>query len=323
MPEPTAERLARLLALIAYLQDHPGVRVSEVADHFGVSEAQVVADVNLLWVSGTPGYLPDDLIDFSYDAFERGVLTLTEDRGMARPLRLSASEAIALLAAVRSLADADGLPESAAVTSATAKLAAAAGEAAAAAHAVDVRLARPPAAGLIADLRRAVAEHRVVHLTYVTGADVVGEREVDPVELLTDGARWFLRAWCHRALDVRHFRLDRILDARVREDMADPHPELLAGDGPGVEPDLSAPSIVATLELAPRARWVVESLPVDQVTELPDGWLEVRLRVADPAWLRSLVLGLGPDVRALAPATLARDVADTARAALAAYDGLA
>lgn len=320
--EPAPERLARLLALIAFLRERPGVPVADVAAHFGVTPAQVLADVNLLWVSGTPGYLPDDLIDFSYDAYEQGLLTLTDSRGMHRPLRLATTEAVALLAALRALEAMPGLPEPGLVASAVAKLSAAAGEAAAAAAAVDVRLARPAQAGLGDLLRTAVTRARVVHLRYVSAADVVSERDVDPLALLTDGARWFLRAWCHRAQEVRHFRLDRILAADVTDRPAAAHPDVepVTSDA---TPALTAGDLLATLELAPRARWFAESLPVEEVEDLDDGWVRVRLRIASQAWAQSVLLALGPDVRAVEPPELAAAVARAAAAALRAYDGLA
>ena len=319
--EPTTERVTRLLALVAYLSRRPGAPVADVAEHFGVSEGQVLADVNLLWVTGTPGYLPDDLIDFSYDAYEQGVLTLTDARGMHRPLRLGASEAVALLAALRSLEAVPGLPGADVAASASAKLAAAAGGAAAAAAAVDVRLAGPGQADLVARLRAAVGSRRVVHLRYVSAEDVVTERDVDPLQLLTDGSRWFLRAWCHRAGEVRHFRVDRILDAGVTDAEAEEHPD--TPEPVGAEPDLADRDLVATLDLAPRARWVAETVPVETATDLDDGGVRIQVRVASAAWLRGLVLGLGPDVRAVAPESVAQDIARSAQAALREYERLA
>ncbi|MFC4555120.1 helix-turn-helix transcriptional regulator [Georgenia faecalis] len=321
MAETTADRFTRLLSLIAYLGDHPGVPVTEVAEHFGVSPAQVLADVNLLWVSGTPGYLPDDLIDFAADELDRDVLTLTNPRGMDRPLRLGASEALALLVALRSLAALAGDGGSfdhAVVASTTAKLTEAAGSAAEAARAVDVHVAGEVPA--LAPARDALARRRRLRLRYVSAADVVSERDVDPLELLWDGSHWFLRAWCARVQDVRHFRLDRVLSSEVLAEPATAQPRAYA---PDAEPDLADVDLVATLVLASRARWVAERYPVDAVEDLPDGSLRVTLRVADPAWLTNLVLGLGEDVLALDPPDLAAVVAGRARAALAAYSQLA
>ena len=76
MAERTPERLLRLLGLVTYLDGRSGVPVEEVARHFGVSTAQVLRDIDTLWVTGTPGYLPDDLIDFDADSLEAGVVRM-------------------------------------------------------------------------------------------------------------------------------------------------------------------------------------------------------------------------------------------------------
>ena len=323
MAETTAERVTRLLSLVTYLHEHPGAPVAEVAAQFRTTEAQVLADVNLLWVSGTPGYLPDDLIDFSAEALDHGELTLTDARGMARPLRLSTSEALSLLVALRSLAELAGAgtdlsAERGALASATEKLARATGHAAeqAASVQVHVRADVPPAT--LGAVRHAIAERRRLHLRYVSAADVVTERDVDPVELRSDGVTWSLRAWCYRAEGPRTFRLDRMLALAVLPDRAAEHPDL-AREEPVA---WSGDGHLVTLELASQARWVAEHTPVEEVVDLPDGALRVRLRAGDPAWLTNLLLSLGEAVRAVEPPELARQVAARARAALAAYDRL-
>lgn len=319
MADPTDQRLTRLLALITFLGENPGVPVADVAAHFDVSPAQVLADVNLLWVSGTPGYLPDDLIDFAADELDNDVLTLTNPRGMDRPLRLAAEEALALLVALRTLTSlaAHGSIDDDVLRSTTAKLTAAAGRAAERAQAVEVQA--PEAAEPLTPIQTAMANGLRLRLRYVSAADVVTERDVDPLELVWDGARWYLRAWCHRVADERHFRTDRILAV---EPLAVPAQHRPDAAGSSSTPDLTETDLVAELELASRARWVAERFPVVESTDLDDGALRVRLRVADPAWLMNLVLGLGEDVRAVAPPELARDLADRARDALQAYEHL-
>lgn len=319
MTDSTDQRLTRLLALITYLGENPGVAVADVAAHFAVTPAQVLADVNLLWVAGTPGYLPDDLIDFAADELDDDVLTLTDPRGMNRPLRLSPGEALALLVALRTLASlADqGSIDDDVLRSTTAKLTAAAGQAADRANAVEVQA--PDTAEPLVPIRSAMAAGRRLRLRYVSAADVVTERDVDPLELVWDGARWYLRAWCHRVEDERHFRTDRILAAEPLETAATHRPD--AGSSSST-PDLTETGLVVELELASRARWVAERFPVVRTEDLDDGALRVQLRVADPAWLMNLVLGLGEDVRALAPPELARDLATRAQDALQAYERL-
>jgi proteasome accessory factor C len=102
------DRLARLLALVPYLVARPGARVEEVAKAFGVDEQRLADDLELLFVCGLPGHLPDDLIDAS---IEGGVISVSNADTIARPLRLGADEALALLVGLRTLREVrEGIP---------------------------------------------------------------------------------------------------------------------------------------------------------------------------------------------------------------------
>lgn len=318
MAETSADRVARLLALVAYLDQHQGVSVAEVAEHFGVSEAQVLKDVDTLWVSGTPGQQHNDLIDFAYSDHEQHILTLIEPQGMDRPLRLGPGEAVALLVALRSLQATAGLPEDRVLANTLDKLGAAAGDAARAAQAVDVHATSDEVGDRLATIRTAMQQERQIHLRYVNAADVVSERSVCALQLLTDSSRWFLHAWCHRAEDLRQFRLDRVLAVETLDIPAHDHHEVALSDSP--DPELSTARWRVTLELESRARWVGEQYPVAEVRDLPDGSIAVDLDVVDLPWLRNLVLALGPAVHRVRPPEVAEQIAAHAEAALAAYE---
>ena len=109
-----AERLPRLLSLVPYLLARPGVPLGEVAADFGVGERQLRRDLELLWMCGLPGYGPGDLVDLSFTV---DTVTVTEDAGMRRPLRLTTAEGTALLVALRTLADLPGMVDTDAVVS--------------------------------------------------------------------------------------------------------------------------------------------------------------------------------------------------------------
>ena len=315
MAERTPERLVRLLGLVAYLDGRTGVPVDEVARHFGVSQAQVLRDIDTLWVTGTPGYLPDDLIDFDADSLEAGVVRITQVRGMARPLRLGTREAVALLAALRALAEAVGPglePSDGRVLASTIDLLTTATGSAAAT--VDVQLTVDGAPGVLLAARTALREGRRLHLRYVDAADRVSERDVDPWQLVTGDERSYLTGWCHSARGERLFRLDRILAAEVLDAPVSTRP---AGGETVFRPGEDDPLV--TLDLDGRARWAAEQLPVESLVEQPDGGFAVGLRVASPAWLRQLLIRLAPWVRAVDPPDAAQDAAAAARRALAAY----
>ncbi|MDQ0427028.1 helix-turn-helix transcriptional regulator [Cellulomonas iranensis] len=317
MPERASDRLVRMLGIVAYLERHDDVPVEQLAAQFGVPPEQVMADIDTLWVTGTPGYLPDDLIDFDAASYEQGVVRLTESRGMTRPLRLGPREGVALLAALRSLAalrpalDAD---RAAALDSVLAKVQAATGDATAAAP-VEVELQVGAAPAVAAAIGTALAERRRLRLRYVDASDVVTERDVDPVRLVSEDDRSYLLAWSLAADAERLFRLDRVVEATVLPDAAQSHD--VAADADVFQPDASGELV--TVRLAGRARWVAESVPVERTHERGDGSFEVELRVVQPAWLRHLLLQVADDVLDVRPVEVAQDTAAAARAALDAY----
>ncbi|SDY21324.1 proteasome accessory factor C [Modestobacter sp. DSM 44400] len=313
-----ADRMTRLLALVPYLTARPdGVRLADAAADFGVSEAQLRRDLDLLWVCGLPGHGPGDLIDL---AFEGDRVRVTFTAGMVRPLRLTTDEAVALTVALRTLLDLPGLAEGEAVSRALAKVSAAAGHAAELAAPVAVSVdAREQA---LAVVREGLERGRALHLQYyVPSRDERTERTVDPMRLLLVDGHWYLEAWCRRVEAVRLFRLDRVDDVVVLAEPAAPPPQAAERD---VDSGLYQPAEdepLVRLRLARTARWVADYYPVEEVTpvEDPPGGLAVAVRTADLAWARRLVASLGGSALVDEPAELGQQVAAEARVALARY----
>jgi proteasome accessory factor C len=307
------ERLPRLLALVPYLQAHQGIKVAAAAADFGITEAQLRRDLQLLWMCGLPGHGPGDLIDLS---FEGETVSVIFDAGMSRPLRLTAEEALALVVALRTLAETPGLTDGEAVQRALAKVeTAAGGEVDDATVAVEV----DESTRRVAVLHRAVGEQRALRLRYYTATrDETSERVVDPLRVFELDGRTYLEAWCRSAEGVRIFRVDRIDDVQVLDEPARPPEGIELRDlDEGVYQPASE-HLLATLRVAPAYAWVADYYSTEDVTEVGDG-LQVSLRVADPAWVRALVLGSNGQVEVLSPDWLAESIRAEAEAALAAY----
>jgi proteasome accessory factor C len=316
------EQVSRLLLMLPYLLAHPGVRVSEVAQLYGVTELQVVRDLNVLWFSGLPGLAMGDYIEVDMEAVEgEGVINVSNADYLARPLRLGTDEALALLVAVRTLAEIPAAGDRDAVDRVVAKLERAAGEAAERALAVRVELDAGGRREVAGSVRRALTDRRLLHLSYwVPGRDERTERDVDPMRLVVVDGRPYLEAWCRRARGVRLFRLDRVEAADVLDLPAEvpPHArprDLAAGlFQPSPDDDL------VTLDLGPGARWVGDHYPCESVEDHDDGSRRIRLRTPDPRWVRRLVLRLGGAALIADPPELAEAVRRDAREALTAYD---
>jgi predicted DNA-binding transcriptional regulator YafY len=315
----STERLQRLLALVPYVVSRKSVGLAETAAAFGVSERELVDDLNLLWCVELRGPDPYCPIDLSY---EGGEIVVSQAESIARPLRLAVDEASALLVALRMLAEVPGLEDRSALFRLIAKLEAAAGEAASASAQVAVQVDIPDeeAERLAGQIRAAVSARRRLHLRYyVPGRDEATERDVDPMRLLVVEGRPYLEGWCLRAEGVRLFRLDRVISLEVLDVPSAPPAEAVGVD---LDEGLFRPSpddVHVVLELSAAGRWVAEYYPCESTSDLADGRLRVVLRTPDTGWVRRLALRLGEDGRVISPPALAADVRDAATAALANY----
>ena len=308
----SVDRLGRLLNLVPYLLARPGIRVADAADDLGISERQLREDLELLWVCGLPGYGPGDLIDMAFDGDR---VTVTYDAGIDRPLRLTQDEALALVVALRMLAETPGTGTRDAIERALAKIENAAGDLADAP--VAVRL--PADDERLDEIRTAVEGGHALHLTYYTAArDETTDRVVDPLRVLMVGGRAYLEAWCRRAEATRMFRVDRIDAFTVLDEPAAPPPHVDLHDvSDGVfhpTPDLP----LVTLRVGRGSRWITEYYPCEEVRRDGHEWL-VTMRVTDLGWAQRLLLGLGPDVTVVGPAELVERIRAQAATALDQY----
>jgi proteasome accessory factor C len=316
-PGTATDRLQRLLTLVPYVISRNVVGLADTAAAFGITERQLVDDLNMLWCVELRSPDPYCPIDLSY---EGGEIVVSEAESIDRPLRLGTDEASALLVALRMLAEVPGLSDRSALSRTIAKLEVAAGSAAAASAQVAVQMDDRAARNVLAEVTNALRQRRRLHLSYyVPGRDEATERDVDPMRLLVVEGRTYLEGWCRRAEAVRLFRLDRVLAVSMLDVAASVPAEAQPVD---VDKGLFRPSAQdanVVLELSAAGRWVAEYYPCEQVEELGEGRLRVSLRTPDTQWVRRLALRLGEDGRVISPPDLAAAVREDAMAALALY----
>jgi len=306
MAEAAASRLARLLSMVPWLEQHPGVSMSEAAAHFGVSTGDFERDLWLTICCGLPGHGPDQLIDIQFWD-DDGAIHVIDPQTLDRPLRLTAAEAMSLLVGLRLLAQVPG--DHAALASVTAKL-----EAAADLAQGDVVVVDPADEATAAVLSRAIDQERAVRLVYLGASrDQLSERVVEPVELVVHAGRSYLAGWCREAGAARTFRLDRVRSVEILDEPVSGH-----AASQSVRPSLVEE---VRLRVAPRSLWLLEGWDVSDVVEESDGGLTGVVHVADREWLIRIVLGQGGGVEVLSPPDLRSQVRAAAAAALESFTG--
>lgn len=306
-PRPVNLRLRRLLVMLPWLMERGSVSTQEMADHFGLSVRELVAELTLASLCGV-SQDPLDLIDLWVDENE---VHVGVPKYFERPMRLTLPEAFTLVASASLARQIPGADPSGALARAVSKIASATGLDADDAVAVDIDA--PP---LLAALSQAARDSVVVEFEYWTVAS--GEmrtRRVVPVETFREQNHWYLRAHDLEAAAERTFRIDRMESLVTSTDV---HPVQLPERGEWFSSSEDARPVILRIESA--WLWMLERYPLTEVTvTTPDGtspgdddsgysttgrrrtFATVRLVVSNEHWLRRLLLRLGPHATVVEP----------------------
>lgn len=312
---PRAElgsRLRRVLLMIPWLLEEGGSTVAEIAARFEVSERDVVRDLNLIMCCGVPPYGGGDLITVVLD--DDGTVEAWPGPFFSRPMRLTPVEGFAVLAAGRALEAVPGTAQRDDLRTALAKLEAALD--ASGTLAVDLEA---PAA--LADVQQAAAAGRRLRVSYYSaGRDELTDRLVEPLLVHSRDGRWYVETRDVSEPDnvrERRLRVDRIRSVEDVDERFEPPDPPPAPPARLFEPGAGA--VEVTLALPASARWFADWMETEDVSELPDGRLRVRLWVEGTVVLERLLLRVGPEAVIESPAELADLGARAARRLLERY----
>jgi proteasome accessory factor BC len=297
------ERFARLVTLASILiqAGRAGRRVpiAEVRERLQLSEEELHEDVDVLNVVNFGGgsyVLYAEILD------EEGEIEVDPEPysdNFDRPARLLPVEAKALIAAIDLIGE--HIPEGS-LSSAREKIVAALGEDPME-QGLQVAHGRSDDSDVARRLSQAIVAHKLVELDYYKeNEDEFSLRRVEPYALVNGQEGWYVASFDPDRGEMRHFRLDRVREARVTSERFEPRPEV----DPAAEVDgwmrtgeVQA-SRTARLWISPdRARWARESRRV--LEERSDGSIVVQLSFAGLRWLVREVLKEAGDAAILEP----------------------
>jgi len=288
MTEPSTTRTARALDLIPFLLEHQGISVTELAEEFGITQMQILEDLNLLFVCGLPGYSPLELIDMN---FEDGYVTVSDPQVLDKPRKLSKPELTTLLVSLevmKSMANQDVREE---LEGLQVKLRAV----------LDLKptidvLGNEPTDTKLDEILQAIAKGSALEINYLSAhSDKESWRTIIPNRVYAEGKHTYIQSWCITSQGERVFRLDRILAIR-KSDQA---------FSPGIEPSDHEPADDYSLFVSDNARIFIEenSAVIAHTAKISNGY-EVSVTAIDQDWLVRTIAGFGPEIAVLNPPAL-------------------
>lgn len=301
--------LVRSLNLVPYLRQHPEATVMEIARDLTLSPQDVMDALNRLHISGV-GKGPGEMIDLVADWRQ---VTLIDDQGLNKPLRLTPTEANALLLTLETLETIPGLVDQDAVTSAAAKIRAA--------------VKAPGVTDTIADtdpgpatvISQALADERQLELDYYsTSSSSTRTRQVSPEKLFHRDGHTYLNAW--EDGEQKSFRLDRVRRATLFDE-----PSAAKGSRFDAEDPFGfADKQVAGLLIAPHATRLIDywDIELGERSSTPDdgGWWTATMPFGSPEWLVRFALSQADRVKVVSPQDVAEEIVRRADSARKRYD---
>jgi len=289
------ERFARLVTLAGLLissaKRGERLEVADLRQRLELTAEELQEDIDLLNVVNFGGGTYVLYAEIQGDEIE--VDSEPYGDNFARPARLLPLEAKALVAAIDLFGD--HLPQGG-LQSARAKIVKALGHdpseeglEIAAGSGGDVEVARV--------VNKAIGASRVLELQYYKeNEDQFTKRSVEPYRLENGSEGWYVACYDLGKEGIRHFKLDRIKEAKLSPKGFEPRPEveeIIVGVEDWMTHGEVPAAHVARVWVSPeRARWLREERTV--VEELADGAVVVELPYAGTSWLvREILRGAG------------------------------
>ena len=319
---PAALRVSRLLQLIPFLQANSGVSVESTAKFFGITEEQLISDLNLIWLCGLPGYSHLELIDVSYDS---GVISINNAETVDRPMRLSFDEGAALLLAIETLITIAPVGDSKLLLTLRSKLL----------RALDLDQEAPqesahtlntekisgslPVLPLI--LKALESPNQVLDFLYYSATlDASIHAQIIPERIFAQNGFTYLAAFSLTTGEHAMYRVDRIESATPAQHPSDLS-KILDKFKKAEKPEVAEGSAIeASVEIRREGAWFIQkwglaNIEYDQKLERFRGVI----KVYNPTWLIRAALSLGGALEVIAPAELRSEVAKAAESALERY----
>ncbi|WP_314823236.1 WYL domain-containing protein [Corynebacterium matruchotii] len=307
--------IVRMLNLLPYFQQHPGRSTMEAAVDLGLDPTTIMDDLNRLFCCGI-GDMPDELVDLDP---QRQAVQIYDAQGMDKPLRLTRTEAGALLLALESLESIPGLVEKHAVRSAATKLRTIMHNETRGVFDSEAITDTPDEPHTITTLRTALEQgHQITLDYYHRNRDDTTHRTLSPTRIFSTDGQTYLHAYDHHINDHRIFRTDMIHNITITTTPAEPHTTTLHFDTN--DPfSLTHATEKATITINPNANWLVDTIPCDIETINPDGTITATLPLVSQEWLTQFALSHTDHITVTEPATIAHTIRQRAKVGLAAY----
>ncbi|RUT27761.1 YafY family transcriptional regulator [Paenibacillus zeisoli] len=286
-------KLERLISIIYKLLNHEVLSASMLAEEFQVSQRTIYRDIDVICAAGFPVV--------SYQGIKGGY-GMMDGYKMDRSL-LGSYDVDSLITVLSSLSS---VFEDERVKGTIERLQTIGPEYEAPSLSVDLATHRigPDVLPL---LRTAIIQRNVIRFDYINGQNERTTRGMEPLRLHFKYSNWYVYGYCRTRKDYREFKLSRMMNVFLSQDIFQPHQEVppMAGDSYSAWQD-QVEDVVIRVRAEALAEVMDQFHHADKHFD-PDGSMTMRIPVYKPLearWLWAILLSFGSGAEVLEPSAL-------------------
>ena len=301
MSESAVDRAARALDLIPYILENPGIELDSLAEKFGITQKQVLSDLEIIFLCGLPGYTPYELIDLT---FEDGIVTVIDPQVLDKPRVFTQSEAIVLnlglsimKAALRDKVTLERIETLQSKLQSKFK----------SISDVSIAMGNPP--NFYEMIIQSIRDKSIVEIVYHSvSKDAISKKILVPKNVYVSAGNYYMSAIDLKLSQERNYRLDAITECVISSgvyELAD-----LIDDS---SEEFNFKIVTGSLFLIEKYSTLFKSVERIKGEYVASG------RISNSEWLQRLVISNAPDLRLVEPANLADLIKERVESAIKLY----
>lgn len=278
----------RLFEIVYILLNKNNVTAKELADHFEVSPRTIYRDIDALSAAGIPVYTSKG---------KGGGISLLDDFVLNKSV-LSAQEQNEILISLQSM-QAINFPDIEPVLDKMSLLFNKAQT-----SWIEVDFSRWGSERQERDkfglLKNAIIDKRVISFDYYSSYGEKTSRSVEPLKLVFKSQGWYLYSYCRLKGSTRIFKISRIKNLVLGEEIFNRVIPVEAVDLKELPPPMVMLDFTLKID-APMAYRVFDEFPQKAIQQNDDGGFTVRISLPEDEWVYGYILSFGPHAEVLEP----------------------
>jgi predicted DNA-binding transcriptional regulator YafY len=301
-------KINRLLEISLVLLNKGTVTAKELAERFNVSTRTIYRDVDILSTAGIPVYT---------NKGNGGGISILDNYSLNKTV-LTDGERDSLLLALKTL-QSTKYPE---IDMVLDKIGAVFKQSPTADW-VDINFSPwgsgPNAENKLLNIKMAILNCKVITFDYINANGIKSQRTAEPLQLQYNGQAWYMNAYCRTRQQVRIFRLSRIKNLIVTDNIFTRRPvENTIEEEPEPIPQRN---VTLKLRFQPEHLYrVFDDYDEERITRNRDGSYDVMVTFPEDEWVYGYILSFGNYVEVLEPPHIRDIITDRMKKTLAIYE---